>query len=467
MHKKIITLILIFLSLFLLILSLLLLRNEFAPVDQKALVYTEKLVYTSDASGNKEIYTMNINGTNTKRLTFNQSTDEGAFWSPDGTKIVFKSDRNKQAFNDYDLYIMDADGNNVKAITNYHPSHERGASFNPDGSKISFSSNMSGNFQIYTINIDGTGLKRITNNNHTDTTTHWSPDGSTIAYTSRRVINGQVTVNIYATNINTGQEVNLTNHQSENRIPAWSPDGKYMAFRSNRFGKFDLMVMNKDGTNQRRLSSSPFDDLGPAWSPDSKKIAFSSTRHGFSDIYIINSDGTNEKRLTTGKYNEDDIDWGLVLEAQTPTNIANTATPTPTSTTIPTLAPTNTVIPTTIILPSNTPVTVPSATSPAASPTTRPTTGITLNPTLAPTIMTGNVCGKADVDGDGVFTIADFAAFARVYGNGKNICVDKDVDYGPCGGRDVNKDGKLDIFDFGFTGIGFAQRYYPKVSCAL
>ena len=53
------------------------------------------------------------------------------------------------------------------------------------------------------------------------------------------------------------------------------------------------------------------------------------------------------------------------------------------------------------------------------------------------------------------------------YGTGRNTCADKDVDYGACGGRDVNRDGKLNIADFGGAGIGFAQRYYPKTSCAL
>jgi hypothetical protein len=113
------------------------------------------------------------------------------------------------------------------------------------------------------------------------------------------------------------------------------------------------------------------------------------------------------------------------------------------------------------------------------TPSPTPTTGVpvTITPTVTPTIgilsltpttpVTGNICGKADVDGDGRFNIADFAEFAKSYGMGTNICADKDVDYGPCGGRDVNKDGKLNIADFGGAGIGFAQRYYPKMSCAI
>jgi hypothetical protein len=121
-----------------------------------------------------------------------------------------------------------------------------------------------------------------------------------------------------------------------------------------------------------------------------------------------------------------------------------------------------------------TPIDSPIPTTLIASPTPEVTNTATqtVTPTLIPsntptTAVTGNICGKADIDGDGRFNITDFAEFARAYGRGSNACADKDVDYGSCGGRDVNKDGKLNIADFGGAGIGFAQRYYPKTSCAL
>lgn len=114
----------------------------------------------------------------------------------------------------------------------------------------------------------------------------------------------------------------------------------------------------------------------------------------------------------------------------------------------PTVTPSNTIVPATNIpdkpSPTNTVVPVNTATPSVTSPQ-------------------GNICGKADTDGNGVFTINDFSEFARVYGRGKNTCADKDVDYGPCGGKDVNRDGILNIIDF----TGFAWRYYPKTSCIL
>lgn len=118
----------------------------------------------------------------------------------------------------------------------------------------------------------------------------------------------------------------------------------------------------------------------------------------------------------------------------------------------------NTVTPTNSTLPSVTP------SSGTPQPSNTPTPRLSSTPTPP---LTGNTCGKADIEGDGRFSIADFGEFAKSYGTGRNTCADKDVEYGPCGGRDVNKDGKLNIADFGAQGIGFAQRYFPKMSCAL
>ena len=138
--------------------------------------------------------------------------------------------------------------------------------------------------------------------------------------------------------------------------------------------------------------------------------------------------------------------------SNTPTPIQSaTPTPTPSQTPGASLTPTLTRTP-----------------GPSVTPSTTPTNTHTPIPSATPTpTVTGNVCGKADVDGDGRFSIADFAEFAKSYGTGRNTCADKDVDYGACGGRDVNRDGKLNIADFGGLGIGFAQRYYPKLSCSI
>jgi hypothetical protein len=137
---------------------------------------------------------------------------------------------------------------------------------------------------------------------------------------------------------------------------------------------------------------------------------------------------------------------------------ASSITPVVSPLTTPKISITITATPT--IKPVITNTVIPSNTPPVPSDTILPSN----------TPFVGKKCGKADIDGDSVFKIGDLSEFARMYGNGKNVCEDTTQDhlsYGLCGGRDVNKDGILNIADFGGAGIGFAQRYYPKTSCAL
>lgn len=132
------------------------------------------------------------------------------------------------------------------------------------------------------------------------------------------------------------------------------------------------------------------------------------------------------------------------------------------------VTPSNTITPTPTegVIPSITSTTNPQITTTSTPMPFTPTPSIILS--QVPSYTPGaNICGKSDVNGDEIFTITDFAEFAKSYGTGSRTCADKDFDYGPCGGRDANRDGKLNIADFGGEEIGFAQRYYPKTTCAL
>ena len=86
----------------------------------------------------------------------------------------------------------------------------------------------------------------------------------------------------------------LLNTQARDESPAWSPDGTKIAFQSRRKGKWDVYSVHVDGTNQVNLTDNPSDDSLPNWSPDGSKIAF--TQDG--EIYVMESDGSNQKNLT-------------------------------------------------------------------------------------------------------------------------------------------------------------------------
>lgn len=176
----------------------------------------DKIVFTSLRNGDPEIYTMNLDGSEQTRLTFEKGYDGGPFFSPDGSKIVFRASRPKTDeqmidYNDLvengyvrptalEIFVMDADGKNMKQITNFGKA-SFAPFFHPNGKKIIFSSNYEGDnprdFNLFMINIDGTGLERITFNPTFDGFPMFSPDGKYFVFGSNRFNKKETDTNIF------------------------------------------------------------------------------------------------------------------------------------------------------------------------------------------------------------------------------------------------------------------------------
>jgi Tol biopolymer transport system component len=176
----------------------------------------DKIVFTSTRDGDPEIYVMDIDGSNQKRLTFEMGYDGGAFFSLDGTKIVFRSSRpqTEEELADYEdlakngmfrpsileIYVMNSDGSDIKKITNFGKA-SFAPFFHPDGKRIIFSSNVHSkkgrNFDLYIINIDGTGLEQITFNETFDGFPMFTSDGKQIVFCSNRFNKKQGDTNVF------------------------------------------------------------------------------------------------------------------------------------------------------------------------------------------------------------------------------------------------------------------------------
>ncbi|HKR15397.1 MAG TPA: hypothetical protein VJT15_25245 [Pyrinomonadaceae bacterium] len=224
--------------------------------------------------------------------------------TPDGDiEVVFSSNRD----GNFDIYGMKADGTGVVRLTN-DAAEDLDPALSPDRSKIIFTSTRDGNLEIYSMTINGTGLTRLTSNLATDGSPTWSPKGGKIAFASDR--DGDF--EIYSMNGDGTGVVQLTNNSSVDSFPAWSPDASRIAFVSNRFGmlNLELCAMNADGTNVMRLTNHSGEDLSPTWSPDGARIAFSSTRNGNREIYSMNVDGSGSMRLTTNSASDIEPAWG-------------------------------------------------------------------------------------------------------------------------------------------------------------
>ena len=184
-----------------------------------------KIVFYSKRDGNLEIYTMDSDGTNQTRLTFNEAGDAFPAWSPNGQQIVFRSDRDGNA----EVYVMDADGNNQRRLTN-HP-----------------------------------GI---------DSFPAWSPDGSQIAFDSGRG-RGNATVDIFVMDPNGGNVRQVTRMGFASR-PKWSPNGKRILFEAVTDAGREIYMVDADGRNRWKVSFPNIEAgmFASGWSPDGKQVLY-------------------------------------------------------------------------------------------------------------------------------------------------------------------------------------------------
>jgi len=319
-----------------------------------------RIAYTSfrvlngtDAAGaTGNIWVMNADGSGQTALTKLSATLANSLnpaWSPDGSKIIFTSER---ALDGSDaigaavyIWVMNADGSSPTPLTRLITTNSKNPTWSPDGSKIAFQSaraldgsdaaNTNNVLNIWVINADGSGLAPLTKLSAPfadSLNPAWSPDGTRIAFESVGALDGSDAAN---TNLDSNIWVMKADGSSRSPAttltaafiasavpahPSWSPDGSRIVYESERslegsnlpdaFQTLNIWVMNADGSGAAPLTAlaSGQSCLAPHWSPGGNKIFFVSNRaldgrdafntNLTSNIWVVSADGSSRTPLT-------------------------------------------------------------------------------------------------------------------------------------------------------------------------
>lgn len=281
--------------------------------DGKSLVFQS----TRDGASCDQIYVMDADGSNQKRISTGKGATTCGYFLPDGKHVLYASTHGKDAAcpprpdrskgymwaipASYDIYVADLDGKIVRTLTDA-PGYDAEATVNWKRKKIVYTSKSSGDLDLWSMNVDGGGKKKLTSSEGYDGGAFFSPDGSKMVWRAHHPAAGAnlekykellaqdltapMKMELFVASADGSNARQLTNFGCASFAPQFTPDGKQIIFSSNKnkcdSREFELFLIGTDGGNLRQVTSFGGFTSFPDFSPDGKKIAFTSSWKGKS-----------------------------------------------------------------------------------------------------------------------------------------------------------------------------------------
>ncbi len=221
---------------------------------------SQKVAFLSKRDGNFEIYSVNDDGSELKRLTSNKGDKSMLCWSPDGNKLLYLLKKGKQ-------------------------------------------------YQLWTMKSDGSGQLKLADDCMNDCPPLWSPDSLKIVFTAKH----QSKRTVFIANSEGGGLTRLSSPGSEGFAPAWLHDSSQIMFLQKSKNDMFIYTINPDGTGLQKIMKDSGTYQNPIWSPDGQKIAYISKKQVFlgieSKLYVMNGNGSNIMPIAKVSQKVDDVDF--------------------------------------------------------------------------------------------------------------------------------------------------------------
>jgi Tol biopolymer transport system component len=260
-----------------------------------------RFLFGSERDGDRDVYVIDANGENLIQLTNNTFNDPRGFWSPDSQRVAIMS----QPVETWEIFIVNADGSGIVQLTE-NTADDKWPVWSPDGTQIAYLMTTPTGTEIRLINADGSGDRALYSSELELMVIEWSPDGSRLLYSSTQ--ESSIDTEYFLMDTLSLESTKLTANQDRIGFPSFSPDGEWILFNLYSDDQSQIFKARLDGSDLTNLSNNDRSDSSSCWLSNGAQIAYISYEGGDNldeYFYVMNADGSNQTQVAIEPWPED------------------------------------------------------------------------------------------------------------------------------------------------------------------